>query len=785
MKKTLFLSSMFAGALAAQAVDPAFTQTIPYGGQRGTEVEVRLLGTRLEDAQEVMFYDQGITVTKFEPVKDDKGNVRNNEVRATLKIASDCRLGEHALRIRTATGVTPVNTFYVGTLPLVEEKEPNNEFAKAQKVALNTTVEGRVDSEDVDYYQIEAKKGDRLSVEIEGIRLGYTMYDAHVAVMQQDGKVIADNDDTGLFVQDPVLSVVIPQDGVYYVQIRESSYGGSSRAFYRAHIGTFARPLAVYPAGGRAGETVKVQWIGDAKGTFEQVVKLPANVSGKWGLEIQQNGQVTPSAMPFRVSSFPNLMEEEPNNELKLAKTNDVHAPVALNGIISEKGDIDFFRFKARKGQNFHVNVFARRIGSDLDPVLNIYDGAGKSIAGNDDSGGTPDSYLRFSVPADGDYVVRVTDQLGRGGPGFVYRVELEEVGEQLVTSIPYVARNDSQTRQAIAIPRGNQFATIIAADRKEFRGDLEFYAENLPPGVRLSADVMPGNQNQFILVFEAAKDAPIGGRIADLKARVVEKDKKREIPTVHRQVLDLVMSQPNNQVYYASEVQKLAVVVTEEAPFNVRIEPTKAPIAQYGTKDLKVVVQKKEGFDENITLELPYRPPGINANPRVTIPKGKTEVDYTLNSSANAETRSWKVSVHGYAPYKGGTLWTSSTLADIEVVPRFVIGKIDAATTERGKSVKVICKLEQKEPFNGEAVMELQGLPSNTTAEKKKITKDSTEVVFDVLTTDKSPTGLHKQLFVTFEWMRNGEPVKHTVATSGLLRIDAPKAPAVASSKQ
>ena len=50
----------------------------------------------------------------------------------TMQIAADCRLGEHAMRVRTATGISELRTFYVGALPAIEEKEPNGEFATPQ-----------------------------------------------------------------------------------------------------------------------------------------------------------------------------------------------------------------------------------------------------------------------------------------------------------------------------------------------------------------------------------------------------------------------------------------------------------------------------------------------------------------------------------------------------------------------------------------------------------------------------------------------------------------------------
>src|SRR5437763_2500463 len=148
---------------------PALGGVSPRGAQRGTEVELALGGARLGDAQEVLFYSPGLRVTKLQVVND-------GQVKATVKVAPDCRLGEHALRLRTATGVSELRTFWVGALPAVQEKEPNSDFAAPQPVPLNVTVQGVVDNEDVDYYVVECKKGQRLTAEVEGMRLGTAFF---------------------------------------------------------------------------------------------------------------------------------------------------------------------------------------------------------------------------------------------------------------------------------------------------------------------------------------------------------------------------------------------------------------------------------------------------------------------------------------------------------------------------------------------------------------------------------------------------------------------------------
>jgi hypothetical protein len=66
----------------------------------------------------------------------------------------------------------------------------------------------------------------------------------------------------------------------------------------------------------------------------------------------------------------------------------------ALNGIIEQKGDVDCFKFTAKKDTDYDISVFARRLRSPLDSVMDVYDLKGNRVGGNDDSGNV-DSYLR------------------------------------------------------------------------------------------------------------------------------------------------------------------------------------------------------------------------------------------------------------------------------------------------------------------------------------------------------------------------------------------------------
>ena len=70
-----------------------------------------------------------------------------------------------------------------------------------------------------------------------------------------------------------------------------------------------------------------------------------------------------------------------------------------------QEGDVDFFRFRARAGQILMVETLTGRV----DTLVGLFDAAGTLLAYDDDSGDGVLSRLAIVAPADGDYVVGVT----------------------------------------------------------------------------------------------------------------------------------------------------------------------------------------------------------------------------------------------------------------------------------------------------------------------------------------------------------------------------------------
>ena len=750
----------------AFAASPVLSLITPRGAQRGVETEILLNGQRFEDAQEVMIYEPGIQVVDF-------AVVNGGQVKAKLKIDADCPLGTKHLRVRTASGLSDLRNITVSALPTIMEVEPNNDFKMPQVITNNVTVEGIIQNEDVDYFTFEAKKGDRISAEVEGIRLGDTMFDPYVAILNEARFELATSDDAALIWQDGLVSVIAPADGKYTVQIRESSYGGNASCYYRCHIGNYPRPLAVVPSGGKPGQKVSVQFLGDVAGAMTREIDLPSKAAPDFAVFAQDDKGISPSGHRFRVVDLENSIEQEPNESI--AQATKAGSPIAFNGALSSKIDADFFGFTAKQGQNFDIHVWARRLRSELDPVLILYNAQGGVLASNDDSVG-PDSYLRFGVPADGEYFLEVRDHLHRGGNAFHYRIEVSPV-------IPEAQLGVSEFVQfvepKIAIPQGNRFPLVISANRIAFSGALDFKGLNLPAGVTVESFGMSADQGVAQVILAASPEAPVAGGFAQISGTLNDPNNPQP-PTGEVRLPTVLVRGQNNIPFWTEQNYSLAMAVTQKIPFTLEIIEPKVPLVQSGQMSLKVVAKREGDFKAPIKIELLLNPNGVNSSREVSIPEGQNEAVIAINAAGNAQVKEHKIAVRGEATVGNGPVMVCSPFVSLRVAEPYVSFAYEAAAVEQGAVTDLFVKLQVPTAFAGNAKVQLLGLPNKVSTEPAEFNKEAKELVFKVKAEADAPPGMNKSLFCQVIVTENEEPIIHNIGT-GQIRVDKPLPPKAA----
>ncbi len=265
-----------------------------------------------------------------------------------------------------------------------------------------------------------------------------------------------------------------------------------------------------------------------------------------------------------------------------------------------------------------------------------------------------------------------------------------------------------------------------------------------------------------------------MGSSLATVTGKPV--DEKVKVPSEFSATSILVFGQ-NNVNVWSRTVDRLAVAVTEECPYTIEIVEPKVPLVRGGSMGLKIRAHRKPGFKAAISVYLPWNPPGVGSGGGIAIPEGKDEAIIPMNADGGAELRTWKIVVQGASGVASGPIMVSSQLASLTISQPFVNFAFQSASVDQGKEVDMAIKVAKAVDFPGEAQVSLVGLPNKVTTDVKKITKDTTDLVFHIKTDKVSPAGNHNSLFCQVVVTQNGEPILHNLG-SGTLRIDVPLPP-------
>lgn len=752
---TVFGAALLLMAAAAFGAAPSLTVITPLGAQRGAETVVTVHGGNLEDIVGLVFHEPGIEVIEVTPVNAASATVK-------LAIAPDTPTGHYGVRVHTRTGISNLRVFSVGDLPEITEEEPNNDRATAPLLPLGTTVNGVITQEDVDYFAVDLAEGQRLAVEVEGLRIGRVLFDPKLRLFDPEGRELLAEDDTPLLLQDAGFVHLAETAGRYTIAVSEATYGGSSDCHYRLHVGAFPRPFAVTPWGGKPGVEMEVRWLGDP-GLDAQTVTLPAAAEGTLRLAVATEAGAAPTGVPFRVTNLDGVIEAEPNDSHDTA-TPGV-APGAFDGVIATTGDVDYFSFEGAADQEFDVRVWARELGSPLDSVVHLYRPNQEVLASADDTAGL-DSAFSAKLPEAGVYTLSVRDHLGRGGETFAYRVEV-------TPKAPSLRMGLVENRPAsVTVPQDNQSFVLVSASRSGFDGDVTVMLEGLPEAITATETVIPQGQAQAPLILSATPEAPVAAALVGVHG-VAQAGETAVMGALDQEVR--LVDYRNDTTFYGRQVDRLALAVSEPAPFKVRMIAPAAPLVQGGGRDIRIEADRAEGFTGVIDLKFPWLPAGLSAGTA----KIEAETDAAvirLEAADGAAPGVYPLLVQAAA---GGYL-LCTPFTPVEVQARWVQFALDAVETEQGAPLDYTVALTQVQPFEGEFLAELGGLPRGVTTEPQPFTKDTVELVFPLVVAEDAPPGKHASLLVQAAIEVAEEPVQHG-NSGGQLTIYEPLPPELA----
>ena len=640
---TVLLIAAGHGPIArGQTSYPMVMKVEPSAVRRGTTVEVTIAcggngGGEVEGAFALLAQGPGLSgeilsagppeappAAAAKAKAKGRGPRRNRGVvKARLKVDADAPLGPREVRFAAPQGMSSVGPVVVVDDPVVAEADDKaNDAPKgAQALTLPCVVSGLIGkTEDVDWYAVEAKAGQRLTFSAWANRLENKVHDlqAHfdpiLQIHDADGRELAADDNHDF--ADPLLSFAFPKDGTYYLQIRDTTYAGNPNWTYALHatggpVATAVSPLAVNP-GARAELHAKGPNLDASEAIpFEAPAGLPDGP--RLFALATSKGPTLPT--PLVVTALPVAVEPDDDDApAEPEKGRPATLPAALCGRLAAANDVDAYRFTAKKGQVYAFEAVARRAGAATDPTLKVVDAKGATQAEADDTPGLgKDARVEWTAAADGEFALVVADLHGRGGEEFGYVLLAGPAAPDFaVTCDP----------DKLGVGPGNRAALFVqVARRAGFSGPVTVDLGGLPVGVTASPLTIPAGLTQGVVVVSAAPDAKPAAALLSLDGRSDTPAGPVARAASPRQ--EIYMPGGGRGVY---PVETLALAVTAPSDVTVEATPGAVTLEPGGKATIDVTVTRREGFDQPVNLDLLLRHlGGVHANP---LPSGVTLVE-------------------------------------------------------------------------------------------------------------------------------------------------------------
>lgn len=669
---------------------PRLFSLFPSGAKQGTTTEVTFAGADLEDPESIHLSHPGLKgeliIPPTPPVdpkqpapKQPPAKPPINKFKVT--VANEVPPGIYDVRVVNRWGVSNPRAFVVGELPEVLEKEPNNDIEQAQRIPLNSTVNGNlVNGQDVDYYVFTGKKGDRVVLSVLASSID-SKFHPEIQLYSKEGKRLASGRD--YLDRDAVCDAVLPADGDYYIRLFEFTHAtGGTEHFYRLTASTGPWIDVIYPPMIEPGKSVSVifwgrnlpggkpdpnaQYQGSTLERLETTVTAPSdpqsrsrlNYSGRIpprsgsldGFEYRLKGtQGHSNPVLFTYATAPVVVDNEKPRTAATAQP--ITIPCEIAGRVERRGDRDWYLFQAKKGEVWQIELTSERIGSptpmffvlrkaststDLhESVDNPNSGHLKFFQRSDD----PQPY-RFQVPEDGQYQLLVASRLADVvfGPRHVYRVRITP--EHPDYQLHALAFANTRPDGNVIRPGGEQGITVVATRSDGFNGEISLTVEGLPKGVTCPPQTLGAGLRETTLILTAAGDAP--STLSEIRIKGTAMIQGQTVVREARPAgIVWPLANPANANPTISRVERnLLLAVRGKAPFHMVANLDK-PVMIHGEKvNLTLKLTRLwPDFKQPLQVQIIEIPPNlVLANNPATIAPDKGDAGMTLQAPATVQ---------------------------------------------------------------------------------------------------------------------------------------------------
>lgn len=411
-------------------------------------------------------------------------------------------LPEHAsprhgqMRVATATGISNPVTLGIDALP-------NVPFADHIEM-LPSAMTGNLTGPQLLSTSFQGTKGQRIVVEVEAQRIGskllplVSLVDARDTQLAYSSRVTTAQNDARLVVE-------LPEDGIYTIKLQDALFRGGKPGFFRLKVGDFrfadlAFPLAVH----QQQQATALNLLDIAEDDLEFEANLPdpnTAIPALANVPVEVTGPFSGPRATVLWSDVPEF--REPMSTRQPASIGK--PPLGISGVLSEPKERDEFLVDVTPGTKYRAEVFAQRVHSPVDAVLEVHNVSGGQLASSDDQAGTPDPAATFDVPEGVTQVKLIVHDLSHAaGPTHAYRL--------LVTPTNWADFTLQVQPISLNIPAGGSTTLEVVAQRRGFDGAIGLRFPGLPEGITPSLDEIPARADRALVTFTAAADANQAG---------------------------------------------------------------------------------------------------------------------------------------------------------------------------------------------------------------------------------------------------------------------------------
>jgi hypothetical protein len=474
--------------------------------------------------------------------------------------------------------------------------------------------------EDVDYYKFKVEAGTALTFHVRCQRLENRIHDLQehadpiLTLRNASGTVLASNDN--YFAGDPLLHHRFNTAGEYYLEIRDTRYGGNPYWQYCIEINDRPFVTNMHPIRVTPGRETRLRLNGyNLPAEPFASLTLPADAPEGLLWTTLPVGKDKSNVVPVLVSRLPDVAEAEGDHSTP-AKAQAIILPCGISGCIAKEDEVDGYSFEAKANERFTITVRARELQSPLDSLLRIVNAKGENLIENDDAS---DRYVHadsrienWTAPAAGRYTIEVRDLHGRGGPNFTYFLQVERAEPRFELEI--------DTDKTPLAP-GLASAIFVRATRKNgFAGAIQLGIEGLPPGVTATCgQILADGQDGCIIVRVAADTKPTAVNLR-VFGSAPGPDGKGKLEATARPLQEIYMP-GGGRHHFPAEMHTLSIGDPLDLK-SVTISPTSISLKPGESKKIDVTIVRSPGFKGNVTLDAVYQhlesiygsslPPGV-----------------------------------------------------------------------------------------------------------------------------------------------------------------------------